>query len=240
LEGDDLSEELSNSNGGGEHTQVETHGVILVRNDEEQTISQDGPDEDVAKDSGNERFGVGYHDGAVPVDGDKVPCERSGYDSLVDEASIGWVAEVQRCQVEEVDNDQNLGPSEVASYEEHDESEVEQVVEDEVASHGTSSVQLLDVAREEVEDVATLEDEQYNPNYSSACHVGESSSYSRLPVYASNDLVHAEGSVIKSILGPYCVPPVAMLVVSGMVSIKRCVEGIVEADNDGKKPSDDG
>lgn len=171
LESNNLSEELSNADGGGEHAQVETHGVVLVHNNEEQAISQDRPDEDVAKDSGNERLGVGHHDGAVPVDGNKVPCERAGYDSLVDEASVGRVAEVERGQVEEVDNDQNLGPSKVASHEEHDESEMEQVVEDEVASHGASSVQLLDVAGEQVEDVATLQDEQHNPIYSLACHV---------------------------------------------------------------------
>lgn len=31
-----------------------------------------------------------------------------------------------------------------------------------------------------------------------------------------------------------------MLVISGMVSIMRCVEGVIEGDDDGKKPSNDG
>jgi len=120
-----LSEELSDTNGGGENAQVETHSIILVRNDEKQTIGQNRPNEDVAKDAGNERFWVGYHDGPVPVNGNKVPCKWSGYDSLMDETSVSRMTEVERGQVEEVDNDQKLSPAEVASHEQHDETKVE-------------------------------------------------------------------------------------------------------------------
>jgi hypothetical protein len=45
------------------------------------------------------------------------------------------VAEVERGQVEEVDDQDELGPYEVGSDEEHDEAEVEEIVRDEVAPH---------------------------------------------------------------------------------------------------------
>ncbi len=44
------------------------------------------------------------------------------------------MTEVQRGQVEEVDNQDDLGPDKVAAHEEHDEGEGEKVVEDEVAA----------------------------------------------------------------------------------------------------------
>lgn len=45
------------------------------------------------------------------------------------------MAEVERRQVEEVDDQDQLSPDEVGSDEEHDEGKVEEVVEDEVAAH---------------------------------------------------------------------------------------------------------
>ena len=45
----------------------------LVYDNEEKAIDQNRPDEDVAKDSSNQGRGVRYHDGPVPVDGDKGP-----------------------------------------------------------------------------------------------------------------------------------------------------------------------
>lgn len=70
------------------------------------------------------------------------------------------VAEGQRAEVEEVDNQDELSPDEVAANEEHDEGKVQQVVRDEVGADGASRVHLLDVAREKVPHVADLRDEQ--------------------------------------------------------------------------------
>lgn len=70
------------------------------------------------------------------------------------------VAEGQRAQVEEVDDQDELGPDEVAADEEHDEGKVQQVVRDEVGPDGAGRVHLLEVAREEVHDITNLEEEQ--------------------------------------------------------------------------------
>lgn len=53
----------------------------------------------------------------------------------MDKARRGRVAEIERRQVEEVDDQNQLSPDEVGSDEEHDECEMEEVVEDEVAAH---------------------------------------------------------------------------------------------------------
>jgi hypothetical protein len=53
----------------------------------------------------------------------------------VDEARVGVVAEVERREVGEVEQQHDLGPDEVRAHEEHDEGEVQQVVDDEVCMH---------------------------------------------------------------------------------------------------------
>ena len=90
--------------------------TYLVGKDEEQSIDKDGPDKNVCKDAGNERVLVGHHDGAVPVDGHKGPGQRARHGGHVDQARVGVVAEVERRQVEEVDNQNHLGPDEVRAH----------------------------------------------------------------------------------------------------------------------------
>jgi len=77
LEGDDLAEELGNTNGSRQDAEIEAHGVVLVVNDEEHAVSQDRPDENIAENAGNEAFGVVHHDRTIPVDSDKCPSEGS-------------------------------------------------------------------------------------------------------------------------------------------------------------------
>jgi hypothetical protein len=101
---------------------------------------------------------VRHHDGAVPVDGDKGPGQRRGDNGPVDEAGVGVVAEVKEGQVEEVDDENDLGPGEVGADEEHHEGEVQEVVEDEVTSDAGGSLNIFGVLAEEVADVADLED----------------------------------------------------------------------------------
>lgn len=71
---------------------IETH---LVDHDEEGAVSKNGPDEDVAKDAGNERVRMRYHDGAIPVNGDEGPGEGTRDNWRVNEAGVGVVAEVE-------------------------------------------------------------------------------------------------------------------------------------------------
>lgn len=52
---------------------------------------------------------------------------------------------------------------EVRSDKEHDKGEVEEVVEDEVAPNAGGSMNNVRVAREEVADVTSLEEEEDNP-----------------------------------------------------------------------------
>lgn len=104
-----------------------------------------------------------HHDGAVPVDGDEGPGEGSGNGGRVDEAGVGVVAEVERGQVDKVDDQDNFGPGKVRADEEHDEGKVQQVVENEVAANTGSGLNIVGVLREEVSDVANLENEEDDP-----------------------------------------------------------------------------
>lgn len=81
----------------------------------------------------------------------------------MDETWGGWVTEVERGQVEEVDDQDDLSPDEVGANEQHDEGELEKVVEDEVGADGGGGVDVVGVGGEEVPDIADLEGEQDDP-----------------------------------------------------------------------------
>lgn len=87
-------------------TQKDEINSYLVNNDEKQAIGQDGPDEDVSEDTGNERLRVRHHDSSVPVNRDERPRQRSGDNGQVDEPGVSRVAEVAGGQVDEVENDE--------------------------------------------------------------------------------------------------------------------------------------
>jgi hypothetical protein len=72
------------------------------------------------------------------------------------------MAEGHGRQVDEVDDENELSPDEVAAGKEHHEGEVKQIVKDEVRAASGCSINLCNIAREEVEDVAKLQDEQNN------------------------------------------------------------------------------
>lgn len=216
LEGDDLAVELRHAEGGGQDAQVEAHGVILVDDDEESTVGKDRPDEDVGEDPSNQTRWVVDHDGAVPVDGHKRPGKGSRHGRRVDEPGVGVVAEVEGREVGEVEKQENLGPSEVVGNEEQDKAEVEEVVDDEVASHGTRGVDGLDIARKEVADIADLEDKDSEP------------------VERDDQIVEREAGGEGVVHVPD--PPEGMV----MMSMVRKVKGVVHRDDDGQQPCDDG
>lgn len=81
----------------------------------------------------------------------------------MDKARVSVVAEVQRGQVEEIQDKDDLGPDEVGANEEHDPCELEKVVEDEVAANAGGCVDVGVVGREEGPDVADLENEEDEP-----------------------------------------------------------------------------
>lgn len=128
--------------------------AYLVDDDEEHSVDQNRPDEDVGKDAGNEAVLGRHHDGAVPVQSHEGPGKGTGHSGHVDASGVRIVTEVQRREVDEVDDQQDLGPDEVRANEEHHPAEVKQVVEDEVATDRGSSVDLGRIVGEEVTDVA--------------------------------------------------------------------------------------
>lgn len=77
--------------------------------------------------------------------------------------SVCVVAEVENGQVEEVDDQNNLRPDEVTANEEHDPSELQEVVEDEMAPDSSGCLDMVAVLGEEVPDVAELGDEEEEP-----------------------------------------------------------------------------
>lgn len=99
----------------------------------------------------------------IPVQSDESPSQRSrdGWD--MDCSSVGIVAEVEEGEVEEVDDQDDLGPDEVAADEEHDPGELEEVVEDEVASDGGCGLDVVAVLGEEVPQVGDLGEEEGEP-----------------------------------------------------------------------------
>lgn len=139
--------------------------TYIEGNDEEESVCQNGPDEDIAKNSGHQAVRVRHHDGAVPVNGHKRPCQRACSNRNVNEARDGVVAEIQRAEVEEVENQYDLGDVEVRVHKEHYECKVKQVVEDEVAADTSSCGNDVGTAGEERCDVSKLEDEENNPGF---------------------------------------------------------------------------
>jgi hypothetical protein len=73
------------------------------------------------------------------------------------------MTEVKRGKVKEVDDEDELSPDEVGSDEEHDESELEEVVHDEMASNTCGGIDVVSVGGEEVCNIANLEDEEDDP-----------------------------------------------------------------------------
>ncbi len=135
----------------------------IVDTEEEQAKGEEGPDENVGKDARGKAVLVRHHDGTIPVDGDKGPGERTRDDGGVDEARVGVVAEVERDEVDEVGDEHHLGPVKVRVDKEPDKEGVEEVVDDEVAADARGGVDNVGVAREEVANVAELEDEEDDP-----------------------------------------------------------------------------
>jgi hypothetical protein len=124
------------------------------------------------------------------------------------------VAEVKRSEVEEVNNQDEFGPVEVRANKEHDECKVEEVVDDEVASHAGSGIDMARVGRKEVTNVASLENEEDDPEG------------------GGDDRVQGEGTWVKGVLVPNTLP--------NCVAIVRRVDGVVDGDDEREDPGNEG
>jgi hypothetical protein len=63
-------------------------------------------------------------DSTIPVQGNKSPCKWTRYNWNVNEARMCVVAEIKGRQVEEIDDQDNLGPNKMPANEEHDEGKL--------------------------------------------------------------------------------------------------------------------
>lgn len=84
----------------------------------------------------------------IPVQSHEGPGKRARDSSDVDESRMCAVAEIESSQVEEVDDQNYLSPSKVSPDEEHDEGKLQKIVEDEVASYTSGSLDMLTLVRE--------------------------------------------------------------------------------------------
>jgi len=88
------------------------------------------------------------HNSTIPVQSHEGPGKRARDSGDVDESRMLVVTEIKSGQVEEIDDQDNLSPGEVSSDEEHDEGKMQKVVEDEVAPHTSSSLDIFTFVRE--------------------------------------------------------------------------------------------
>jgi len=109
-------EELTDTKSCGEVAESEAHGVILVDEQEEQSIDQDAPDSDVGDDSSSQMMSVDSNS-TIPVQGQESPSQRSSDGWNMDSASICVVSEIEGGQVEEVDDGDDLRPDVVTTNE---------------------------------------------------------------------------------------------------------------------------
>lgn len=86
--------------------------------------------------------------GTIPVQRNEIPSQWSRDDWNVDESWQGWVTEIEGWKVEEVDNQDDLSPDEVWSDKEHDKGELEEIVEDEMASDTCCGVHIGEIGGE--------------------------------------------------------------------------------------------
>jgi len=156
------------------------------------------------------------HDGTIPVDSNKGPCQRSSDNWDVNEAWVGVVTEVQGREVKEIDDEDELTPDEVATDEEHNPCELEEIVEDEVASYTCSCVDIVGIGREEGPDISNLGDEE------------------KEPVDGGNKGVEVEGRAVEvRVDSPDGAAPLIHIIAWDIV----CV---LETGNDDKEPREDG
>jgi len=213
LEGNGSGKELANSESSCQDAKCEAHGIVLEDDEEEEAIDQDTPDCDIGKDAGCQVMGI-HGNGAIPVQSNKCPRQwpRDHWD--VDESWVCVVSEVQGGQVEEVDDQNDLGPDEVSSDEEHDESELQHIVEYEVAANPRCCIDPVDISREKVRNISDLEDEQGNP------------------VDGGNDNVQSERGFIDSVYIPDGMAPLFDVVL-------RDIPRIVEGSDNQQQPGED-
>jgi len=202
LESNDMCGELANAKSSCQYTECEAHGVVLEDNEEEEPIDEDTPDSYIGQDASWETMAVGCNS-TVPVESNKRPCQWPRDNGDMNETGMCVVSEIEGGQVEEVGNENDLCPNVVSSNEEHNEGELQQVVEDEMTPDSRGGVHVIGVGGEEMPNISDLEDPEDNP------------------VDRGDDFVQSERSIEGTIHSPNGMTPMLQIIL-------RNVEGIVD------------
>lgn len=157
-----MGEELANTERCTKNAKSKSNSPVLVNSKEEQAIDQDTPDGNVGKDACWQAVSIDS-DSSIGVQGNEGPCEWSRNSRSMNQSMVCVVTEVCGREVEEVDDKENLSPPEMGANEEQDESEVEEVVQNEVASNAGRSLDICIVVGEEVPDITELEEVENGP-----------------------------------------------------------------------------
>lgn len=211
LESDYLPQELCDAKGCSQNTEFKAHRVVLVGYQEEASKDEDSPDGDVAKNASGQSMSIDCNC-TIPVKSNESPSQGTRYCRDVDESRMSWMAEVEGNEIEEVKNQHELGEIEAGPDKEHDKSELEKVVEDEMTANGRGGRDEFRIRREQVPDVTGLEDEEQNP------------------VNGSDDRVQRKGGMKMPIL----VPDAS----TGENIIVRLMKGIIDTGHDDQQPSE--
>lgn len=213
--------------------------TYLEDDQEEQSVDQDAPDGNVGQDASWQRVSI-HSNGSIPVQGDKVPGQGSSDGGDVDRTRVCIVAEVERGQVEEINDGDHLGPDKVAADEEHGPAELQEVVEDEVGSHARGGLDMVAVLGEEVPHVTDLGKEEGEPGFTLAEEEYRRSEEPApepapvcAPVQRAHQGIEGEGGRECLVLTPDGVAPELDIVLG-------YGKGVVDAGDDDEEPGDDG
>lgn len=152
----------------------------------------------------------------------------------MNETCVGVVTEVEGDEVEEVDDQKHLGPPEVCTNEEEDKTEVEEVVDNEVASNTGGRLDVLVILGEETPDVTELDGEEDKPERGSVGGIHWAEGSMNIPVDLSYNIVQVEWSSVRIVL----TPDVECNMVLGVVPGKGIVEGCSNRQGPGEHGQD--
>jgi hypothetical protein len=116
----------------------DAHSPVLEDYEEEASEHENAPDDDIRQDTCGQIASVDSS-GTVPEDGDVVPCIRRTDDWPVNPQGGLGVAEVERGQVEQIGDQDDLAGPEVAADPAHDEAELHKIVLENVSVAGAFS-----------------------------------------------------------------------------------------------------
>lgn len=77
-----------------QNAEIEAHGIILVKSEEEQTITQETPDGNICDNPGSEMVGTNGSS-STPEESYEVPCQRSADNGYVHQKWGSRMPEVQ-------------------------------------------------------------------------------------------------------------------------------------------------